>query len=185
MVDTAANQVDPVRAMPCTLTRRGFLQVGAYASVLACAACGRRSESPRLVLLTAAEYATTAAACERILPRDQDPGAIDLGVPGYIDQALAADQARWADRFRAGLRALDVEARRRAGAVYADATTRAQDDILDDWQDGSPEQSGFIRLLINLTFEGAFGDPSYGGNRGERGWRLIGFAPCEPRHHAG
>ena len=164
------------------ITRRGFLCASAYGTVALCLACRRGGDTPALLVLTADEYATAAAACERILPRDEDPGAIDLGVPAFIDRALAGDQARWSARFRAGLAALDREARRRTGKPYALASVATQNNLLDDWQDGSPEQAEMVRLLMTLTLEGAFGDPSYGGNRDARGWQLIGFAPCEPRH---
>jgi len=30
-------------------------------------------------------------------------------------------------------------------------------------------------VLIGLTMEGLFGDPVHGGNKGGRGWELIGF----------
>jgi gluconate 2-dehydrogenase gamma chain len=181
--DIAASEIDAVQSVPRSLTRRRFLQVGACSAVVIYAACHRdRGETPTLVFFTAAEYATTAAACERILPRDEDPGAIDLGVPAYIDQALATDQARWAARFRAGLGALDREARRRSGKSYTEAPVAVQNNILDDWKDGSPEQAEMVRRLMTFTLEGAFGDPSHGGNRDARGWQLIGFAPCEPRH---
>ena len=39
--------------------------------------------------LTNEEYDTVAAAVERICPRDEEPGAIDLGVPEYVDRALS------------------------------------------------------------------------------------------------
>src|SRR5215470_5540886 len=173
--------------MSPSLTRRRFLELSASsaaAAALAGGACRRdRAEPPKLAALTEAEYATTTAACDRILPRDEDPGAVDLGVPEYIDHALATELARLRDRFTAGLRALDAAAQQRAGARFCDATAAVRDHILDDWQDGTREQADFVRMLMNLTLEGAFGDPSYGGNRGGRGWALIGFAPCEPRHH--
>src|SRR5689334_6843968 len=52
--------------------------------------------APPLQSFTPDELRTLSAACERLLPRDQDPGALDLGVPGYIDRALAAkDLAVW------------------------------------------------------------------------------------------
>jgi len=167
------------------LTRRRFLELGAAATAAgALAACRRdKPARPALAALTEAEYAATAALCERILPRDEDPGATDLGVADYIDQALAGDQARWRDGFRAGLRALDGEARRRGGKPYGELATAAQDNLIDDWIDGTAAQSEFMHMTMNLTFEGAFGDPSHGGNRDGRGWQLIGFAPCEPRHH--
>jgi hypothetical protein len=75
-------------------------------------------------------------------------------------------------------------ARQRTGTAYAAASPMAQDNLLDDWQDGAPDQAELVRVLFTLTLEGAFGDPSHGGNRDGRGWHLIGFAPCEPRHHA-
>jgi gluconate 2-dehydrogenase subunit 3-like protein len=170
--------------MASSLTRRRFLELGASATALVLA-CRRERSIPALIALTDAEYAATAAACERILPRDEDPGAIDLGVADYVDRALAGDRAGWRDRFRAGLRGLDDAARRRAGAPFGELAAALQDQILDDWQDGTPAQVEFVRMLIELTFEGAFGDPSHGGNRDGRGWQLIGFAPCEPRHHTG
>jgi gluconate 2-dehydrogenase gamma chain len=170
------------------LTRRSFLGLGASSAALAAlahGACRRDAGAPhKLAVLTEAEYAATSALCERILPRDDDPGAIDLGVPDYIDRALSGDLARVGERFRAGLRALDAEARRRAGKPFAELGAIAQDNLLDDWGEGRPEQAEFLRMAINLTFEGAFGDPSHGGNHDGRGWQLIGFAPCEPRHHA-
>jgi gluconate 2-dehydrogenase gamma chain len=173
--------------MTPSLTRRRFLELGACsaaATALVNGACrGDRAEPVKLAVLTEAEYATTVAACDRILPRDEDPGATDLGVAAYIDHALATDLARLRDRFRAGLRALDAAAQQRAHVAFSGASATMRDNILDDWQDGSREQADFMRILMNLTLEGAFGDPSYGGNRGGRGWALIGFAPCEPRHH--
>ena len=183
--------------MTGALTRRRWLALGASSTALAGAwatglvglaaggGCKRGGEPRALAFLTEAEYATTAAACERLLPRDDDPGAIDLGVPDYIDRALATDQARLGERFRAALRALGAEARRRAGVPFAQLSAASQDNLLDDWSDGAPDRAAAVALILTLTLEGAFGDPSHGGNRDARGWQLIGFAPCEPRHHTG
>jgi len=168
------------------LTRRRFLELGACsaAATALVGACRRDGAAPvKLAVLSEAEYAIAAAACDRILPRDEDPGAIDLGVPAYIDHALSTDLARWRDRFVAGLHALDAAAQQRAHVAFSAANASVRDNILDDWQDGPRDQAEFVRMLMKLTLEGAFGDPSYGGNRGGRGWALIGFAPCEPRHH--
>jgi gluconate 2-dehydrogenase gamma chain len=174
--------------MPKTVSRRRFLHsatCSAAGGYLVFALGGCRREKA-LLFLSAAELETTAAACERMLPRDQDPGAIDLGVPHYVDRALAFDDhAHWGERFRAGLRALDDDALRRTGKRFHRGRATEQDDILDEWQDGTPDQVTFVRILMALTLEGAFGDPAYGGNREGRGWRLIGFEPCEPRHGRG
>jgi gluconate 2-dehydrogenase gamma chain len=168
------------------ISRRHLLQAGAAGGYLVFALDGcRRKAAPETArhFFTAAEWLTASAACERILPRDEDPGAIDLGVPAYLDGALAFDDhAHQAAAFREGLRGLDEGSRRRSGKPFHEASSIDQDNLLDDWQDGTPVQAAFVRMLMTLTMEGAFGDPSHGGNRGGQGWRLLGFEPCEPRH---
>ncbi len=42
------------------------------------------------VWLTAIEYEILVAACERLIPADEDPGARDAGVADYIDTMLGA-----------------------------------------------------------------------------------------------
>lgn len=37
------------------------------------------------------------------------------------------------------------------------------------------EHTGFFELLRTHTMYGFLGNPSYGGNRDEAGWKLIGF----------
>ncbi|HUJ27215.1 MAG TPA: gluconate 2-dehydrogenase subunit 3 family protein, partial [Myxococcales bacterium] len=44
--------------------------------------------------LAPAQFQLIAAVCERILPRDEDPGATDLGCAVYIDRAMADPDAR-------------------------------------------------------------------------------------------
>jgi hypothetical protein len=40
--------------------------------------------------LTDAEFATLSAACDRLIPADETAGAVDAGVPDYIDKMLGA-----------------------------------------------------------------------------------------------
>jgi hypothetical protein len=42
------------------------------------------------IWLTDDEYRTLAAACERLIPSDETAGAVDAGVPEYIDGMLGA-----------------------------------------------------------------------------------------------
>jgi hypothetical protein len=42
------------------------------------------------IWLSDTEYAIVAAACERLIPADHDPGATDAGVADYIDGLLGA-----------------------------------------------------------------------------------------------
>ncbi|MCA3012218.1 MAG: gluconate 2-dehydrogenase subunit 3 family protein [Myxococcaceae bacterium] len=125
------------------------------------------------------DFATLAAAVERVLPRDEDPGALDADVPVYIDRILQTPQLETMRKnFLPGLAALDRRARRLFKVGFAEATPAQQDELLTLFKD-SPETSGEARwyeMLVVLTLEGFLGDPSYGGNRGRAGWALVGFS---------
>lgn len=137
---------------------------------------------PRLRTFTAASFATLSAVCERILPRDQDPGALDLGVPGYIDAMVATPEfASTRELLERNLALLDLDAKARTGKPFPEATLAAQDQILESWQHGSERRRRFFDVALAWTLEGAFGDPKYGGNVGGRGFDLIGFRPDPPR----
>ena len=133
--------------------------------------------------LTDPEYAAMAAAAERILPRDEDVGAADLGVPGYIDRALSDRRmSHVRDDFVRGLEALMQRAKGQYQKPFPELAPEQQDALLTVFKN-SPKSSGeghFYELLVVLTMEGAFSDPSYSGNRDRKGWALIGFETSEP-----
>jgi gluconate 2-dehydrogenase gamma chain len=170
-----------------------------------CSKCGSKPTSPPQVLLPApegsslltfseAEYAVVAAAAERVLPKDGDPGALDANVPAYIDRALQAPElAQMRRDFLQGVAALERRAHRMFQAGFAQATAAQQDELLAIFKD-SPPGSGeahFFELLVVLTLEGFLGDPSYGGNKNGVGWALVGFdavgtvAASPPEGHDG
>lgn len=127
---------------------------------------------------TNAEWATLTAAVDRFLPRDQDPGGLDAGVPEYIDRMLQTEpMQQMRKNFVPGLAALDRRAQRLFQKPFAQATPAQQDEALTVFKN-SPESSGEARwyeMLMVLCLEGFLGDPSYGGNQGEVGWALVGF----------
>jgi len=176
------------------VSRRRFCQdlvyVG-FGSYLAFAtgACRRRrpddvSPSPpdEPGFCTPAEYLTLAAACERLFPRDDDPGAVDLNVPRYVDRQLVSDDfSGWQESFRVHLVDLDADAQSHHQRPFAQLKPEEQDAVIEGWASGPRERQSFMRRLMHLTLEGVFGDPSYGGNRDGKGWALVGFEPSEPR----
>src|SRR5262249_14186404 len=87
---------------------------------------------------TAAELVTIAAVCDRLLPRDQDPGAIDLGVPAYIDRMLVApDLASYRDLLHQVIPILDRQSRIRSGGkAFHEASDEQKDSLLAAWQRG-------------------------------------------------
>lgn len=124
------------------------------------------------------EFAVLSAACERILPKDEDPGAIELGVPKYIDGALQAPELqKMKEQFLAGLNALDRRAARAHKKGFHELPAEQQDALLTLFKDSDPGsgEAHFYELLLTLTMEGALGDPSYGGNKDKQGWALVGF----------
>lgn len=124
------------------------------------------------------EFATLRAVVDTVLPKDEDVGGVEAGVPEYVDHVLTTPQlAKLKADFVPGLAALDRRCRRMHQVPYAQATPEQRAEVLTIFKD-SPEKSGeakWYELLIVLCLEGFLGDPSYGGNRGEAGWKLVGF----------
>ena len=127
------------------------------------------------------EYAVLRAVVDRILPRDQDPGAWDAGAAEYLARQLDGDLLALREVVRAGLAALDAEARMRSGGGFAALGPEAQDALLSDVESGavraewtvSPPQ--FFGLLVRTTAEGFYSDPGQGGNHGGVSWAMTGF----------
>ncbi len=125
------------------------------------------------------EWATLTAAVDRVLPKDEGAaGALEAGVPEYVDRILQTQELRrMKDDFIPGLAALDRRAQRLFKVPFAHAADHQKDEVLTLFKD-SPESSGeakWYEILVVLTMEGFLGDPSYGGNRGEVGWKAVGF----------
>jgi gluconate 2-dehydrogenase gamma chain len=127
---------------------------------------------------TSEEYAQVQAACERLLPKDEDPGALDTNVPVYLDRMLQSPLlTQMKEDFLAGLAALDRRSNRLFKVGFAQATAAQQDELLTLFKDsGAGTGEGhFYEVLMVLTLEGFLGDPSYGGNKDGAGWALIGY----------
>jgi gluconate 2-dehydrogenase gamma chain len=175
---------------PGGFSRRVFLQrltfFGGGVVLYACHKDKDQAQAPaRHEVLTSShlsftnpEFAVLTAACDRVLPRDQDPGAVDANVPQYIDKMLQdPDLSQMRQDFVEGLNALDQRGQRLHQKGFAELTTEEKDALLTLFKD-SPDGTGeahFYELLVTLTLEGFLGDPSYGGNKDKVGWALVGF----------
>jgi gluconate 2-dehydrogenase gamma chain len=176
--------------------RRAFIQQLAFfgGGVVLLGGCSRNqpgasapspvAATPHLVL-NERQYATLSAACERILPHDEDAGALDAGVPGFIDRQLTTKEMQTLKPVMlTGLNLLERRGRGLSGKSFADASPAQQDELLRDLRD-SQKGSGearFYELLVVMTLEGFLGDPSYGGNKDGVGWKLVGFNVSGPTH---
>lgn len=122
-------------------------------------------------VLSAADAATLAAVCARLIPTDESgPGASEARASVYIDRALGGWLASSRDTYVAGLAAIDEAARAKGGRRFVDLAAADQDAVLT-----TLEQTPFFALVRAHTIQGTFSDPVYGGNANFAGWDLIGY----------
>jgi len=176
---------------PYAVDRRGFLKTGATAAAATAMACGKPTSRWRT--LTEDEARTLAAACDQIVPPDQDPGAAEAGAVTFIDRQLATRRKKDLPLWRAGVRGLDATARRRHGTAFADVPFEAQTAVLQDVERGAVETAdwsgvepaSFFDLLRSHAMMSFYGDPRHGGNRDRVSWKMLGVPdpPIRGRLH--
>jgi gluconate 2-dehydrogenase gamma chain len=145
------------------------------------------------------------AAVARLIPADANgPGAIEAGVPNYIDRQLGGAwgagerlyrSGPWqpgvpgqgyqlpftpSELFRNGLRAVNDDLQKRRNTTFDKLPGNEQDAYLESLQTGQQSLNGvpahtFFESLLGLTIEGFFADPIYGGNKDMVSWKMIGF----------
>jgi gluconate 2-dehydrogenase gamma chain len=150
---------------------------------------------PSYEFFTPAQGADIAAITAQIWPADDTPGAIEAGIPHFIDRVFATgadgsfadvnfaiyDEPVGADPVarsfaplvQDGLAQLAVACRARAPASdgrLAALPGDQQHQVLT-----AIETTPFFRLLRRMTVVGLLADPAYGGNVAKGGWRSIGF----------
>ena len=206
--------------IPTDPARRAFLRKSvAIVPVAALAMPGRTEEATARPAASAAagpayqpaffhpaEWTFIAAAVARLIPADDSgPGALEAGVPEFIDRQMDAEfghASRWymqgpfvasvpefgyqdmpapRDVYRVGMAATDAYCKARLGAdSFAQLTPAAQDLLLQGLESGSVVLEGangraFFGFLLQNTKEGYLSDPMHGGNKNAGAWKMIGF----------
>ena len=130
--------------------------------------------APAFATLTPDEARELGAIAERIMPTTSTPGAREAGVIYFIDKALGTFEKQELPAMRKGLAELRTQVSKRHRGVTSFAALPAvqQDALLTDI-----EKTEFFLGMHFLTMVGMFANPSYGGNRGGIGWKLLGFDP--------
>jgi gluconate 2-dehydrogenase gamma chain len=210
------------------LSRRGLLAVAASVPLAPATAATIRGDMPwregaadapaspggrGYIFFTGAEAAFIEAVVGRLIPRDDlGAGAVEAGVPTFIDRQLAGEfgrGARWymqgpwgsgektqgyqtrltpAGIYRAAIRAIDAQVSHEGkAATFAKLAAADQDEFLKRLEKGAVQLSGvdaatFFDMLLQNTIEGFWSDPIYGGNRDMVGWKLIGFPGARYDH---
>jgi hypothetical protein len=132
-------------------------------------------------MLAELQQATLRALVDRIIPADDFPSGWQAGVGDYLVGQFERDLRSQLDRYRAGLDALDAEARADTGARFAELDAEHQDALLRRIETGAVttpwpiNPAAFFQAAVEHSMEGFYSDPGNGGNRDGVSWRMIGF----------
>ena len=158
-----------------------------------------------LLTLTATEHAFFVAAADTIIPPDQlSPSGSDCGVANFIDRQLAGAYGTGArlyrqgpfpkgkpeqgyqlslnprEFFRAGVASANEFTRKTYGKDFDRLNEEQRVTVLKTMEEGKAEFKGFgsamfFNALLQITMEGFFADPIYGGNRDMASWKMVGY----------
>lgn len=137
------------------------------------------SDTGTLKALNVDETEILTAIADRIFPKTNTPGAVEIGAVNYIEIALIGDYAALAPLYCQGLRAVDRYSRGKFVKRFLELTEAQKDAVLKDFEAGAVETfkpaAEFFETLRQHVLEGVFCEPQYGGNKNMVGWRLVDF----------
>lgn len=202
-------------------------------------------QNARMFFNRSEDFKVLQHATERIYPKDDNgPGAVELGVPYFIDKQLAGQwginakdyrhgpflktgekkglQSKNAEEFKPdqpdhpgikmppdekseletqrhqsrlnrgqiiieGLRKINKESQKQFDTSFDQANEDQQNQVLEKFAKGKVAMRGvaaenFFMLLRQMTIEGAYADPLYGGNKNMEGWKMKGFPGAQPSY---
>jgi len=160
----------------------------------------------RPTFFTAEEWAFLNAAVAHLIPDDErGPGAVEAGVPEFIDRQMNTTygtgglwymqgpfhpdapaelgyQLKLSPQqiYRLGIQETDAYCRNTFGKPFVELTSERQEQVLQALDDNKAPFEAlpagtFFSLLWSNTKEGFFCDPIHGGNKHLVGWKLINF----------
>jgi len=145
------------------------------------AAAGKPAAGP----LKPSEMKTLEAVLECVIPKDElGPGAVEIGVPAYIQGGLAGSYKPLVVGYQTFLSALDQSAKSSGKGSFAALDEAERIKLLEAVEAGKAPgvpaalktaAAELFQLVLEHTREGMFGDPMYGGNKDLEGWKLIGY----------
>jgi gluconate 2-dehydrogenase gamma chain len=179
--------------------------VAGEAQTASAAAPAPNDQPEPLLTLTATEHAFFAAAADTMIPADElSPSGSDCGVATFIDRQLAGSYGAGArlyrdgpfvkakpefgyqlplnprEFFRAGIAAANDWSRKTYGKDFDRLAEADRVAALKAMEGGTAELAGvssrgFFEALLQITMEGYFADPIYGGNRNMASWKMVGY----------
>ena len=168
--------------MPSLRTRRDISRRTVLASVPLVQISALAAAEPAVAsVFTADQMGLIHAVVNRLIPADElGPGAGEAGVPVYLARSFAGHLSGDRNALSEGLAAIEAAARARHNTAFVQLSPAQQDVFLTAMEKNEipgfrPDSRTFFNRIRQLTLEGMFGDPWYGGNKGFAGWDLIRY----------
>jgi gluconate 2-dehydrogenase gamma chain len=169
------------------------------------AAAAPAAQAEPLLALNETEFAFVVAAVDTLIPADElSPSGSDCGVAVFIDRQLASAWGGGAKMYRSGpfvkgkpeqgyqlpltpgeylttgIAAANDWCRQTYGRDFDRLDPDKRVEALKTMEAGKAEfadfsSRAFFGRLLEMTMQGFFADPIYGGNRNKTGWKMIGF----------
>lgn len=163
------------------------------------------SAAEPFLVLTPSEAAFLVAAVDTLIPADQlTPSGSECGVVVFIDRQLAGNWGAGGrfyrsgpfvpgkpeqgyqlsltplEFFRAGIAAANAWSRKTYGKDFDRLGLSEREAALKTVEAGKAEfpnfpSKTFFEQLLQVTMEGFFADPMYGGNRDKVAWKMVGY----------
>jgi hypothetical protein len=138
----------------------GVLSASAITGMMSgCKAEPKIDWKPRFFTISEADIVEAIAG--RIIPATDTPGAIDAGVPGFMDTMLAEFfQGNEKAIFKEGLKQVEADAQATYHKSFVKLTPEQQDEMLTKYdleaypKDRKPEEPVFFRMMKELTVLG-------------------------------
>ncbi|MFL6795936.1 MAG: gluconate 2-dehydrogenase subunit 3 family protein [Xanthobacteraceae bacterium] len=176
---------------------------GAASKPAAPSANGADAES--MLTLTATEAAFFSAVADTMVPADAlSPSGTECGIVTFIDRQLAGAWGGGAKMYRngpfrkakpeygyqlpltpreffaTGVVATNAWATKTYGKDFDRLSAKQREQALTVMEQGKAELADFngkdfFEALLQITMEGFFSDPIYGGNKDKVSWKMIGY----------
>jgi len=127
---------------------------------------------------------TTPIETFRILHQDLFPQAQRLGIETDSYMSLVFNHSKISksdkDYLKNGVKWLNEEALKMHGSIYTKLSRKDRESVLKSISTTEWGES-FLYDVMSYMFEAMLGDPIYGGNNKEAGWKWLAFEGGQPR----
>jgi gluconate 2-dehydrogenase gamma chain len=168
------------KARDGAISRRGLLTSAAFVPVAALVATPA-AQAQKPAALEVHERETLSAFVDRLVPRDETgPGAVECGVPEYIERSLAEFLMPEKAALVKALGEIEAYAVKTQGGAFRGLDEAKRDAVIAAMEKNEatgiePDGRTVFLRLRQLTVEGMFSDPYYGGNKSFAGWDLLRY----------